>query len=358
LKKARHPLWIGKVMMAGCWREGQLASVESVMTHTGFQRGSLVVSLDFELFWGVRDKKKLSECGQKLLGERCAVPRLLRLFEKYGVHATWAVVGFLFFQTREQLLKGLPAVKPSYSNTRFTPYRWIDRIGNDEQSDPYHFAPSLVRMISSTPYQEIATHTLSHYYCLEKGQTGATFRADLEAAIRIADQMDLPINSIVFPRNQVNPTYLPICRELGIDAYRGNERFWVYAPIADQAQSWSRRGLRLLDSYINISGHNAYRLENNTHHSPLNIPSSRYLRPYCQKLKHLELFKRYRILSDLKHAADNGLLYHLWWHPQDFGVHFDENFRMLEKILHFFHSLSTHSGMLSLNMGEAAKIVQ
>ena len=65
--------------------------------------GILVVSLDFELFWGVRDKKAISDYGANILRVRTVVPRLLALFEKYEVHVTWATVGFLFFSTYNEL---------------------------------------------------------------------------------------------------------------------------------------------------------------------------------------------------------------------------------------------------------------
>jgi hypothetical protein len=71
--------------------------------------GVLLISLDFELHWGVRDQKTIADYRDNLLGERAAVPALLRIFSEYGMHATWATVGFLFFENREQLLRGLPA---------------------------------------------------------------------------------------------------------------------------------------------------------------------------------------------------------------------------------------------------------
>ena len=56
------------------------------------------ISLDFELYWGVRDKRSVGAYKDHLLGVQRAVPELLGLFEKNGVHATWATVGFLFFK--------------------------------------------------------------------------------------------------------------------------------------------------------------------------------------------------------------------------------------------------------------------
>ncbi len=41
-----------------------------------------------------------------------AVDRILALFEQYSIHATWAVVGMLLFQTKDDLLESIPEQKP------------------------------------------------------------------------------------------------------------------------------------------------------------------------------------------------------------------------------------------------------
>ena len=47
--------------------------------------GQLIVSLDFELFWGMLDCSTLEKYGDNVMGGRAAIPRLLELFRKYGV---------------------------------------------------------------------------------------------------------------------------------------------------------------------------------------------------------------------------------------------------------------------------------
>ena len=64
---------------------------------------TLIVSLDFELFWGMQDGWKLSEYEANILGGRKAIPQMLALFEKHGIHATWATVGFLFGTNEKEL---------------------------------------------------------------------------------------------------------------------------------------------------------------------------------------------------------------------------------------------------------------
>ena len=48
-------------------------------------KGTLIVSLDFELFWGMLDCSTLEVYGENVLGGRRGIPRMLELFRKYGI---------------------------------------------------------------------------------------------------------------------------------------------------------------------------------------------------------------------------------------------------------------------------------
>ncbi|HEY9670764.1 MAG TPA: polysaccharide deacetylase family protein [Waterburya sp.] len=318
-------------------------------------KGILVISLDFELYWGVRDKRTLESYKDNLLGARAAIPLLLQLFKDYGIQATWAVVGLLFYSTRNELVAHLPTKKPSYVDANLSPYPHLGAIGTDEQSDPFHYAASLIKAIASVPGQEIGTHTFSHYYCREPGQQADEFAEDIKAAIQAANRYGLKMNSLVFPRNQVNREYLPICQQMGIQTYRGNETSWIYRVEEPKTGLSLQRALRLLDAYINYSGHNCYSLQDVYRSFPFNIPSSRFLRPYSQKLKYLEPLRLHRIVSELTYAAKQGLIYHLWWHPHNFGMKQKENFLFLEKIFNHYLKLKKDYGMESLSMGGLAR---
>ncbi|MGH3429822.1 MAG: polysaccharide deacetylase family protein, partial [Candidatus Dormibacteraceae bacterium] len=100
---------------------------------------ALVISLDFELHWGVRDQVRPDGSYRAhLLGSRTVVPQLLDLFSEYGVAATWGSVGFLFAATRQELSTFSPKIRPAYANGRLDPYR--ESVGADEVSDPLHYA--------------------------------------------------------------------------------------------------------------------------------------------------------------------------------------------------------------------------
>ena len=168
--------------------------------------GAIVVSLDFELHWGVRDRRSATgPYAENLRGARQAVPRILELFQEFGVAATWATVGLLFARSREEARAYWPRERPGYADARLDPYREV--VGEGEADDPFHYAPSLISLIQTGPRQEIATHTFSHYYCLEPGQGREAFSADIASAVAIARDRGIDITSIVFPRNQVNPDY-------------------------------------------------------------------------------------------------------------------------------------------------------
>lgn len=188
------------------------------------KQGVFIISLDFELNWGVHDVFSLEKYKENISGGRVAIPRMLELFKQFNIHATWATVGMLCFDTKKELLANLPFIRPTYQNLSFSPYEKLHAVGLDEEQDPYHFGLSLVRKIASTQYQEIGTHTFSHYYCLEKGQDAKQFETDLTTSIKACSFNGQPIRSLVFPRNQLNKSYLQICRSAGIDSFRGMKR--------------------------------------------------------------------------------------------------------------------------------------
>ncbi|MBK8499529.1 MAG: polysaccharide deacetylase family protein [Flavobacteriales bacterium] len=317
--------------------------------------GAFIISLDFELFWGMRDKRTIEGYGPNILGVRQALPRMLEAFDAHGVKATFATVGLLFFEKKDDLLKALPALRPGYANKDLSPFNGhIDGIGGDEASDPYHYGASLIREILKHPAHEIACHTFSHYYCLERGQTEEQFTADLEAARKAARSFGVELKSFVFPRNQYNQRYLAVCAAHGITAYRGNERSWLYGGRNQEDESKFRRAFRLLDTWLNLSGRNCHPLPEPGDVLPFDLPSSRYLRPYNRKYAMLDGLKLRRITRAMDHAARSGTLFHLWWHPHNFGCDLEENMAMLEKILSHYDTLHREHGFRSCTMNELA----
>jgi hypothetical protein len=166
------------------------------------------------------------------------------------------------------------------------------------------------------------------------------------------------MDSIVFPRNECTPAHLEICKELGIKTYRGIEPIWFRNPKPNKRFEPVYRIIRTLDCYLNISGNHCYNLENIERGLPLNVPSSRFLRPYMPKGgRILETLKIRRIKKGMTQAAKKGKLFHLWWHPHNFGSNSEENLRTFDEILQHYKELERLYGFQSSTMGEVGTLV-
>lgn len=316
--------------------------------------GTLIVSLDFELFWGMLDVCPLEDYRQNVLGGRAAIPELLELFQKYGIHATWATVGFLFARDSREAEAYFPerGLQPSYRNPRQDPYGYFPNARGTEQEAPCFYAPSLIRKIAETPGQEIGSHTFCHYYCREQGQTPEQFAADLQAAKAIARDHGYALTSMVLPRNQSQEEYTRILGEQGFTAYRDEENDWIHRRIRFRPLM---RLLRLMDVYLPLTGQGGYlpRRENGI----WNLTGSRMYKPIFLPLRWLEGLKIRRIKKQMRHAAENGLTFHLWWHPHNIGLRTREHLEQLEEIFRYYQTLREDYQMESRNMGEAADML-
>ncbi len=311
-----------------------------------------MISLDFELYWGVRDVVSIDGYRENLLGVQQAVPAMLDLFRRYDVRCTWATVGFLFARDKAELMDHLPAVRPRYDDANLSPYPHLDAIGDGERDDPFHYAPSLIARIADTEGQEIASHTFSHYYCLEPGQDAEAFAADLEAARAIAAARGLATRTLVLPRNQWQRSYAGALRTAGFVGYRVNRQHPVLRPRRLEEESVPQRVLRFSDSYVPVTGRLSVPATPRRRDGVSELTASAFLRPYARRLRHLDRLKLRRITRAMRDAATRGEVFHLWWHPHNFGRDLDANLAFLEQVLRRYRALADDHGMRSQTMGE------
>ncbi len=318
-----------------------------------------VISLDFEVMWGVIDNSTPQGYGRTNVAHVPQVlDRVLDLFDKYEIHATIAPVGLLMHIDKQEAMRNIPATAPSYEQTNLSPYNngYINAI--EVENEHLYFVPQLIEKLKSYPNIELGTHTYCHYYCTAAGQTVEQFDADLERAVAISRAHGFTPTSIIFPRNEVNRDYLAVCSKHGIKVYRGNAKKF-FNPVSGRWATLWQRVCRLLDSYVNIGGYSTFALDEiKTDNGVINVPASRFLRPYSQRLSLLESLRLRRIKREMTHAAKHGELYHLWWHPHNFGANVDENCKFLEEVLRHFASCRDKYGMRSLTMGEAGREIQ
>jgi hypothetical protein len=324
--------------------------------------GVFTISLDFELHWGGFEKWPLEKYKAYFLNTREIIPQILIQFEQHKIHCTWATVGMLLHDSRISLEKFSPDAKPSYSLPELSAYCYIKNhgIGDTESDDPFHYASSLVKKIINTPWQELGSHTFAHYYCNEPDQTIAEFRSDLQASQNSAKLLfGKKLKSLVFPRNQFNEEYLKACYEEGFIAVRDNPRDWFWNIRRTHNESLWKRLNRGLDAYVPIGRKNTYNLQSLecSPGLPISIPASRLLRPYRRQELFLNDMKIARIKLEMQRAARQGEVYHLWWHPHNFGYYPKESMDGLIEVLNHFSMCKEKYGMSSLSMGEVAEKV-
>jgi hypothetical protein len=56
-------------------------------------------------------------------------------------------------------------------------------------------------------------------------------------------------------------------------------------------------------------------------------------------------------------AANSNKIFHLWWHPHNFGVHLEENMAILTRIAEYYARLNRETGWPSRTMAEVAENV-
>jgi glycosyltransferase involved in cell wall biosynthesis len=281
---------------------------------------SVLISLDFELRWGVHDQLGFNRDAsrKRLENVRLVVPTLLTLLSTRSVRATWAAVGAIGCRDWTEYLARAPQ-PPKYQNPSLAVSpRYADLDPNGE----LHFAPELLHAVCATPGQDLGTHTFSHIPMREPGITADDVRADLQTVSALwRERFGAPPISLVFPRNQV--AFLSVVRSCGIRMWRGNERPWYYDRNEDSTNRLFPRALRLLEAINPLVRRSAATQGDMTR-------ASLFLRTYlpaaawalhCARIRHeLDALRPPRVL-------------HIWWHPDDLGANTPTRLARVEQVL-------------------------
>jgi peptidoglycan/xylan/chitin deacetylase (PgdA/CDA1 family) len=198
-----------------------LAVNEGARIDPTLDRGVFLLSLDTEMAWGDVRRSTPDPRARLYDGTRYAVRHLLALLERYGVRATWAVVGHLFLDSCE-MVGGLKHPEVERAAYPWHAGDWFDADPcSDVQSAPAWYAPDLIDWILECPApQEIGCHTFSHILVDDPGCSRGCFRSELRACRALAERRGLELRSFVFPRNGI--AHLDVLKEEGFLAYRGN----------------------------------------------------------------------------------------------------------------------------------------
>lgn len=132
--------------------------------------------------------------------------KILDVFEKHEIPATWAFVGHLFL---DECTPESHCVNDRIRS--FDPY-------SNRADSPLYYGDDLVAMVRDNEIDhEIAGHSFSHTPFTEL--TAAEAREDLETLVDVAERNGYELSSFVFPKNKIAHTEL--LAEYGFTVYRG-----------------------------------------------------------------------------------------------------------------------------------------
>lgn len=306
-----------------------------------------LLSLDTELAWGGFDKGGVERYGELYGGVREGVDNLLTLFQKYQIHATWAVVGHLFLEScsREGPDNHNHVLQPEY---RWYPEGWLSHDPyTDVERDPFFYAPDIVENIRACKVeQEIASHTFTHAILGDPECTAEVARSQIEAGIQAAGGA---VRSLVFPRNSIG--HLDVAAACGIRAYRGNGDFWYgkRGPVA--------RAGHFLDQFLAIRSPVYSSIETAGEPPLYNFPASMFFPPRGGKWRGVPLGARVRkARRGIEAAIEKCAMFHLWFHPFNLSGS-SELLDALEAILSTVADHAKQGRIRSTTMGEAVDIL-
>lgn len=295
-------------------------------------RGAFVVSLDFELAWGTRGRPSATKVGAYLDGTRRAIDRMLELFERYEISATWVMVGGLMLggETRHPLLADA---------------RYDDIPVGSHESHPHWYAEDILSKIRSIkPEQEIGCHTLTHMYVNESEESREQLDWELGEFVKLFKTLGLPRpESFIFPKHYMH--HFDLLAKHGFKCYRGPESGWF-----ERLPTPHLRGaMRLINSRLRRTP--VVGLPSLSPEGLLEIPSSQFYSPFQSVGKYLSIDDRVaQAIAGLNAAAEQKKVYHLWTHPFNMGNQTDELMAGLERIFEHFSMLEKKETIRSLAM--------
>ncbi|MHC3437787.1 polysaccharide deacetylase family protein [Natrialbaceae archaeon A-gly3] len=275
-----------------------------------------MISLDAELAWGFHDLDEPP--ASRVENARYAWGRLVELFDTYAVPATWAVVGHLMLDGRDDHRQRQLAMADGGLSRGF-----------DEEETPteWWYGDGLVEAIEDASVDhEIASHSFSHPIFEPDRLSRDAASAELESSVNVARERDFDLTSFVFPRNVVG--YRDLLAEHGFTAYRGTRPpKWhdgtpVYA-AGKLASALARTSPPIVSPEVD-------------EHGLVDVPASFYLfslgngdwpfvKPVCNDL----LAGRAR--RGIDEAIDSNGVFHLWLHPNN--LLYQADFDLLEEVL-------------------------
>ncbi len=308
------------------------------MTQQG-GNGSFVFSLDTELAWGSVHQGGYASHEGEFDRTRYVVERLLRLFERYEIRGTWAVVGKLM------LADGEPEPASVNGASHNGHFQW-----RSAGEDHFWHAPDIVEQIRSCAVpQEIGSHNYTHMIMGRPGSSPEGFDHELKASKAVAGERDIELKSFVYPRNEVG--YLDVLARNGFTSYRGVAPSWTWRVPG----TIGKRIARLADHFMPTA---APVVQATNENGIVNIPASYSYLHRTGWAKYVPIGARVRkSMRTMRKAASSVGIFHLWTHPFNIASDPENLLGGLERIFQEYKRLNDSGLIQSRTMTEVAEQV-
>ena len=283
--------------------------------------GVFTISLDTELAWGSFDKGTIGKYEEAYRNTPEVIDRLCKLFDKYEIPATWAIVSHL-----------LEDCDGDHSDRTSPDFEWVDdwfdelpcATGLDED---LWYAPWLIdRLQACETEQEIGLHGSTHMQLGADGCSRQHAEEEIGAAVETLRAHGVQPKSFVFPRNDIG--HVDVLREHGIEAYRGvDARWYEQAAVPDAAKP----PLRFADESVRWTPPVVEPVERD---GIIEIPGSQLFHPSHGGWQYTPGKSSVaRAKKGLRRAAETGGMFHLWFHPFNLAHNLEKDISRFGSIL-------------------------
>ncbi len=309
------------------------------------EKGAFLCSIDTELAWGSAHREKDPteyEHWDSYGRVRDTIERLLALMDRYEIRATWAFVGRLLIDPRDDAQTSLYPENPQPANVHHTDSRFSEA----EYLDRW-YAPEILEMVKSARSDhEIGSHTFSHLVFNELGYSDDQFEQDLAAAQKHAEALGVSLKSLIFPKNRV--ANVATAARHGFTSFRS-----VPESRTAKLPSVPRRLLQRLDAYLPVPPDVSYPKRTE---GLWELPATYYYRHAGGWARwQTNMVRTAKLKAGLKRAASRNAMFHVWFHPYDIASAPDMLLKPLERTFAEVARLRDAGKLDNLTMGQLSE---
>lgn len=304
--------------------------------------GYFVFSLDTELGWGnLWNQPSWERISRDAATERATIRRLLDMMDEFGVVATWAITGHLFYEACEEC-DVCPVMELKGRDHRF------DQIWGTQDS-MWYGADIVATLLSRNAGHEIGYHGYTHRTFDRLSQEDASF--EIREWLRLAARRGIAPQTVIFPQGRIR--YLELFRQAGFSCYRGPEvqHPLLRIPLFGKVLNKINLQLAILSPQV---------FEPAVGESGLvNLPGSLWLFRTNRGVElildalNLHNLRLRPAVKGIARTAKEKKVIHLWVHPQEFRT--EKDFAKLRFVFNRFAEQAKAGNLQSITMANLAR---